>query len=753
MKAEEWVVDSGATTHMTWDKGVFVTYAVMEDMPSVRLGDGRTVKAEGKGSVCLRIRDNKQAERKISLSSVLFVPDLSCNLFSVRDITDKGNRMMFDDITCNVITRGDIVIASGYKRGNLYVLDGTADRQPDEALVAAQPSSDLWHQRLAHVNDKMLDKLVSCDVSGVDLKTVEPRSFCEGCVQGKATKHKPKPLGEIRSTRRLEKVHSDVCGPMQTASNSGKKYMVAFVDDYSRTCAVYFMAHKSDTFAMFQEFHAKVAGESGERIGVLKTDGGGEYRSREFADYLRKHQIAHEVTVPDLPEMNGIAERMNRTILEKAKCMCVHADLPKSLWAEAASTACYVYNRLPNAPLKCKSPYEVWYSRKPDLSNLRVFGCVAYALVPAAKRKKFDNRTEKMRFLGYHKGHRGYKLMEKGSNRVFYRTDVTFDESNFKLTEEKPVTEGRRIDETTVEVDVGCSGSRAGLPVELPADVPAVEQEEDVSEQRENPKAVAVPREREEMPVAEHQRPTRNRKQVVRYGVEEQIHVAEEVIASALCAAEMEEPKTMSQAKKRPDAVKWMRAAKRKMYVHQMDVHTAFLNGKLEEDIYMCQPEGFEVKGKEDLVCHLHRSLYGLKQSPRCWNKELSCHLVKTGFQQSIADPCVFFQWKDGKLNVVSIYVDDLILVVDMLEDLQKTKEELSARFKMKDLGQVRYCLGIVCDVTDGKICVNQKPYIENLVRRFGLSDACGVSTPADACVKLVADDGVSRPADPKLYQ
>ena len=187
--------------------------------------------------------------------------------------------------------------------------------------------------------------------------------------------------------------------------------MVNFVDDYSRSCAVYFMAHKSDTFAMFQEFHAKVTGQSGERIGVLKTDGGGEHRSQEFTRYLRKHQIAHEVTVPGSPEMNGLAERMNRTILEKAKCMCAHADLPISLWAEATSTACYVYNRLPNAPLKCKSPHEVWYTRKPDLSNLRVFGCVAYALVPAAKRKKFDNRTEKMRFFGYHKGHRGYKLI------------------------------------------------------------------------------------------------------------------------------------------------------------------------------------------------------------------------------------------------------------------------------------------------------------------------------------------------------
>ena len=297
-------MDSGATTHMTWDKGVYVTYVAMDDMPSVRLGDGRTVKAEGRGSVRLRVKENKEAEREIRLSSVLFVPDLSCNL-------------LFDDVTCSIILKGDAVSASGHKRGNLYVLDGTADRKPDEALVAAQPTSDLWHQRLAHVNDKVLQKLVSCDVAGVDLKVVEPLSFCEGCVQGKATKHKPKPLGEIRSKRQLEKEHSDVCGPMQTASSSGKKYMVNFVDDFSRSCATYFMAHKRDTLVMFQKFQAKVTGQSGERIGVLKTDGGGEYRSKEFAQYLIKHQIEHEVTVPDSPDMNGLAERMNRTILKK----------------------------------------------------------------------------------------------------------------------------------------------------------------------------------------------------------------------------------------------------------------------------------------------------------------------------------------------------------------------------------------------------------------------------------------------------
>ena len=530
VKAEEWVVDSGATTHMTWDKGVFVTFAALQDMPSVRLDDGRTVKAE--------------------------------------DITDKGNKMLFDDITCSIISKDNSVIASGHKRGNRYMLDGAAERRPDEAMGTAQPSSDLWHQRLAHVNDAVLQKIVSSDLAGVTLRKVEPQSFCEGCVQGKATRHNRKSLGGIRSTRKLEKVHSDVCGPMQTLSNSGKRYMVTFVDDFTCSCVVYFMAHKSDTLEKFKEFHANVTGESGERIGILKTDGGGEYKSREFEQYLIRHQIEHEVTVPDSPEMNGLTERMNRTILEKAKCMCVHAGLPYSLRAEAANTATYIYNHFPNAPLKGKSPHELWYGRKPDLSNLKVFGCLAYPLVPAAKRRKFGDRTEKMRFLVYHKGHRGYKLMERGGNRVFYRTEVTFDEHNFRLS---PEEDERCVIETpTVEVDVYSSGRRAGqpapeVPVAVPDRVPA--------RLRVMPEMVAVPNEPQPELAAVHSRPTRMKKPIdtCRYGVDEQAKVVEvdeeveEVIASALCAAKLDEPTTLREARKRPDASKWLAAAQEEM--------------------------------------------------------------------------------------------------------------------------------------------------------------------------------------------
>ena len=177
------------------------------------------------------------------------------------------------------------------------------------------------------------------------------------------------------------------------------------------------------------------------------------------------------MTVPDLPEMNGLAERMNRTILEKAKCMCAHADLPRCLWAEAASTAAYVYNHLPNAPLKGKKPLRSLVQPKARFKQSEGVWLHAYALVPAAKRRKFDDRTEKMRFLGYHKGHRGHKLMEKGSNQEFHRTDVTFAEYNFCLSPEKPAE--REVEAPTVEMDVGSSGRRASQPVRVPAKVTA----------------------------------------------------------------------------------------------------------------------------------------------------------------------------------------------------------------------------------------------------------------------------------------
>jgi len=135
-------------------------------------------------------------------------------------------------------------------------------------------------------------------------------------------------------------------------------------------------------------------------------------------------------------------------------------------------------------------------------------------------------------------------------------------------------------------------------------------------------------------------------------------------------------------------------AVQNDMLIHQMDVVTAFLNGTLDEEIYMQQPDGYVECGKEHLVCKLKRSLYGLKQSPRCWNKAYQEHMESMGFKQSAADPCVYVRATE-MTAIVAVYVDDIILITETPEEMQNVKESLAGRFKMKDMGKLHYCLGI----------------------------------------------------------
>ena len=195
-------------------------------------------------------------------------------------------------------------------------------------------------------------------------------------------------------------------------------------------------------------------------------------------------------------------------------------------------------------------------------------------------------------------------------------------------------------------------------------------------------------------------------------------------------------------------------AVQHDMLIHQMDVVTAFLNGTLDEEIYMQQPDGYSQPGKEHLVCRLKRSLYGLKQSPRCWNTAFTDYLESISLVQSEADPCVFVGTVDT-VTVVAVYVDDLVLIAKTTNELQKVKDSLSSRFKMKDMGKIHYCLGISIEQDEERKCLrmHQKQYIENMLEKYRLTDANTVSTPADLSVKLKKDDGFSKDVDSTLYQ
>jgi transposase InsO family protein len=196
-------------------------------------------------------------------------------------------------------------------------------------------------------------------------------------------------------------------------------------------------------------------------------------------------------------------------------------------------------------------------------------------------------------------------------------------------------------------------------------------------------------------------------------------------------------------------------AGRKNSKIHQMDVNTAFLNSDIEETVYVEQPEGYEVPGKEDFVCLLRKTLYGLKQSPRAWFQLIASVLVDFDFQQCESDPCIFIHKNDkGEQTYIALYVDDLLIAGDNDEDIATIKRRLSERFEMKDLGIASKFLGMEIEYgEDGSIKIHQNQYIRQLLERHGMHDCSPVTTPMDTSVKLAAINASTEAAgDPHEY-
>lgn len=170
-------------------------------------------------------------------------------------------------------------------------------------------------------------------------------------------------------------------------------------------------------------------------------------------------------------------------------------------------------------------------------------------------------------------------------------------------------------------------------------------------------------------------------------------------------------------------------SAQHGLKVHQMDVSSAFLNGDLSEEIYMSQPPGFIEN--ENMVCKLNKSIYGLKQAPKCWNASLDNYLKNQKFVRSSSDSCVYTK-VDGDVCIVAVYVDDIIIACKSVERIRDIKSSLSSRYKMKDLGELSYFLGVNVIQNCGNIFINQAQYSKSILEKYQFNNANAVSTPVD---------------------
>ncbi|GJY48211.1 zinc finger, CCHC-type containing protein [Tanacetum coccineum] len=451
-------------------------------------------------------------------------------------------------------------------------------------------------------------------------------------------------------------------------------------------------------------------------------------------------RIIHETTAPYTPQQNGVAERKNRALKEMVNSMLSYSGLSEGFWGEAMLTACYLLNRVPNKRNKT-TPYELWYKKRPNLSFLRVWGCRAVVRLPDPKRKTLGKKGIDCIFVGYaehSKAYRFYVIEPNDSvsiNSIIESRDAIFDENRFSsIPRPKDIIpnsdESQRDDHSD------------GVPSEIP----------------------------------EPRKGKRVRK-AKSYGSDFQLYLVEgsrdqkEAIDDEIGSIMENNTWVLSDLPPgcKPLGCKWIFKRKMKvdgtidkfkarlviqgfrqkegidyfdtyapvarittirlllalaaihnLVIHQMDVKTAFLNGDLDEEVYMKQPEGFVMPGNEHKVCKLVKSLYGLKQAPKQWHQKFDEVVLSSGFLLN---------------HPTSVYIAKLYPPV---------------KFSMKDMGEADVILGIKIKRENKGIVITQSHYIEKILKKFNREDCSPVSTPMDPVEKLKPNTG--KPVDQLEY-
>jgi len=389
------------------------------------MGDKGSVATAGVGTVVLNVIVHGKT-RKIKWEKVLHVPTMGFNLMSVGMMDERGAEVSFKGGK-TIIKMSDKVAASGTRKSGLYHLD-----MAPLLDIAAVASLQLWHERLGHVNVAGIKRMIkNKDIDGLKCSSMVVKDVCEPCVYGKAAMTPMPSAGGVRVSKRLQLVHSDLGGPMSEPSRGGALYFGTFTDNFSRWTDVVFLQKKSDLLSVYKKWLTKAQLHTGTEIKILRSDNGGEYVSNAFKAHHDENDTAHQTTVPDTPQQNGVAGRLNRVLVEMARTMMRHKDADQDLWADAIKTAVYIKNSVTSRAIPVgKTPFELWTGNKPDVSHMRVFGSTCCVVLHKSHIDgKFGDKAAKGVFLGYPDGSKAIKVI-LDDGEVVKAQSVVFAETN-----------------------------------------------------------------------------------------------------------------------------------------------------------------------------------------------------------------------------------------------------------------------------------------------------------------------------------
>ena len=867
-RKKPWIVDSGASDHMTGDATIFDTYSSCPNNLTVRIADGSLSKVAGTGSVVL--------SRDLTLNSVLLVPNLDCNLLSISKLTkEKRCITNFSSTHCEFqdLDSGK-TIGNAEECSGLYILKEHHDPQEQPQMTVGSNSFSvscqnndsairLWHYRLGHPNVMYLKHLFP------SLFNKNPQSFeCEICQLSKQVRSHF-PIQPYKESSPFSMIHSDIWGPSRIKNVTGTRWFVSFIDDHTRLTWVFLMKEKSETSQIFKNFKNMIQTQFQSKIQILKSDNARDYFNSILGEFLAQEGIVHLSSCVDTPQQNGIAERKNRHLLEVARSLMFSMNVPKLFWGQAVLTAAYLINRMPSRVLKFQTPCQTLLKSFPTTRLIstvppKIFGCSVFVHINQQHRSKLDPRSLKCIFLGYSSNQKGYKCYSPVTRKFYNSMDVTFFETqpyypkndiqgenstqeyqfwDLESFSESPITtenhippesfnqpesivdlwdkehiqeetEERALSQQTHEVEPGPNPSKLpgnnapdgtvdselendilNMPIAwrkgvrsctqhpignfisydklsptfraFTSSITEIQVPQNIQEAFKYPKWKAAVDEEvralEKNGTWEITDLPRGKKPVgckwiftVKYKTDGNVdrYKARLVAKGFTQSYGIDYQETFAPvAKLNTVRVLLSLAANLDWSLHQLDVKNAFLNGDLEEEVYMDIPAGLETTSNFNKVCRLRKSLYGLKQSPRAWFERFTKVVKGYGFVQCQSDHTLFVKhFPEGKLAIIIVYVDDIILTGDHEEKIDLLKKLLTKEFEIKDLGNLKYFLGMEIARSKKGIAISQHKYVLDLLNEIGMLGCKPAETPMDTTVKLEESDG-SAPVDKGRYQ
>ncbi|GJW99457.1 putative ribonuclease H-like domain-containing protein [Tanacetum coccineum] len=422
---------SGCSRHMTGNKSYLTDYEDHDGGFVAFVGSTKGGKITGKGKI---------KTEHLDFEDVYFVKELKFNLFSVSQMCDRKNSVLFTETECLILSPEfklpdeNQVMLKIPRKDNMYSFN-LKNIVPSKGLTcliakATTDESNMWHRRLGHINFKRMNKLVKGNlVRGLPSKIFENDHTCVACQKGKQHKASCRTNLVSSISKPLQILHMDLFGPTFVKSLMGKMYCLVITDDYSRFSWVFFLAKKDETSAVLKTFITRIENQLNHKVKAIRCDNGTEFKNFEMNQFCRINGIKREFCNARTPQQNGVAKRKNMTLIEAARTMLADSLLPIPFWAEAINTACYIQNRVLVTKPHNKTPYELLLRRPPTASFMRPFGCPVTILNTLDHLGKFDGKADEGFLVGYSINSKAFRVYNNRTRKVEENLHVNFLEN------------------------------------------------------------------------------------------------------------------------------------------------------------------------------------------------------------------------------------------------------------------------------------------------------------------------------------